>query len=96
MWAVIPLFDFVSARLGFLGFSAFGFLSLVAPFFFSQLAHRSHPVSHSAGAGSLPGQSVTECWAASVNPVSSGVAFPSIHRLFICCFAVISLCDFFV
>jgi hypothetical protein len=90
MWAVIPLFDFVSARFGFLGFSAFGLLSLVAPFFFSQLAHRSHPVSHSAGA------QVTECWAASVNPVSSGVAFPSIHRLFICCFAVISLCDFFV
>jgi hypothetical protein len=34
MWAVIPLFDFVSARFGFLGFSAFGFLSLVTPLFF--------------------------------------------------------------
>jgi hypothetical protein len=49
-----------------------------------------------AGAGSLSDQSVTECWAASVNPVSSGVAFPSIHQLFICRFAVMRLRDFFV
>jgi hypothetical protein len=48
------------------------------------------------GAGSLSDQSVTECWAASVNPVSSGVAFPSIHQLFICRFAVMRLRDFFV